>query len=109
MVLQLQSDARLVGLARADAPGAFETIVHRYRDPLVRHCTRLVGRDHAEDGVQQAFIQTLVLLREAERELARQAWLYRVSRNLALHALERRDFGHAALGEGAEGPGDPQV
>src|SRR4051794_29033755 len=34
MVLQLQSDARLVRLAREDAPGAFETIVDRYRGPL---------------------------------------------------------------------------
>ena len=92
MVLQLQSDARLVSLAREDAPGAFEAIVDRYRGPLVRHCTRLVGRDHAEDVVQQAFMKTYVFLRDDDRELLLRPWLYRVSRNLALNTLDRSDW-----------------
>src|SRR4051812_3501361 len=109
MVLQLQSDARLVSLAREDAPGAFEAIVDRYRGPLVRHCTRLVGRDHAEDVVQQAFMKTYVFLRDDDRELLLRPWLYRVSRNLALNTLDRSDFGHDALEEEPEGRGDPVV
>ena len=50
-----QSDYDLVELHRGGLETAFELVVQRYRAALTRYCRRLVGQDHAEDIVQDAF------------------------------------------------------
>src|SRR5688500_11547884 len=48
-VLRVQTDERLVDLVRAGNDRAFEAIVHRYRRPLVRFCSRVLPPVRAED------------------------------------------------------------
>jgi RNA polymerase sigma factor (sigma-70 family) len=96
-----QSDDRLVELARAGQDGAFAAIDARYRRPLVRYCSRLVGPDAAEDAVQQTFIQAVATLRHDERDLALRPWLYRVAHNTALK-MRPRSLTDVELEEGAQ-------
>jgi RNA polymerase sigma factor (sigma-70 family) len=98
--LRGQSDDRLVALARAGDDGAFAAIDARYRKPLVRYCSRLVGADAAEDAVQQTFIQAVSTLRDDVRDLALRPWLYRVAHNTALK-MRARSLTTVELEEGA--------
>jgi RNA polymerase sigma factor (sigma-70 family) len=107
--LKLQSDDRLVELARAGHGEAFEAIVERYRRPLISHCRRMVGTDLAQDVVQQTFTSAHDKLCNDSRELHLRAWLYRVATNLALNTLRQKDSGHELLREDsgyAEQPGE---
>jgi RNA polymerase sigma factor (sigma-70 family) len=87
-LLRLQSDDRLVELARAGHEPAFDTIVHRYRPALLRYCTRLLGPERAEDAVQQALASAHTAMTNGdERHLQLRPWLYRIAHNTALNAL----------------------
>jgi RNA polymerase sigma factor (sigma-70 family) len=86
------SDGDLVARVRAGDERAFAIIVERYRDPLERYSATIVGRDLAEDVVQQAFLGALVALRRPdERPLVLRPWLYRIARNAALNRVARAD------------------
>ena len=57
-LLGAQSDQRLAALAAAGHERAFETLVHRYRRPLLRYCRRMGLNDaRADDVLQQAFLR----------------------------------------------------
>lgn len=92
-LMRLQSDARLVEMARAGHEGAFETIVQRYRPALLRYCTGILGPSRAEDAVQQALINAhAALSSHDDRSLDLRPWLYRIAHNSALNVLRgRRD------------------
>jgi len=81
--LKLQSDERLVKLAREAHEPAFEAIVDRYRGPLERYAARMADPCRAEDLVQHAFTRLYLFLCEDERSLVLGPWLYRVTRNAA--------------------------
>jgi len=66
---------------------AQQAVVERYREPLLRYCTRFMGRSDAEDIVQLAFERTLPVLRDPKRELLLKPWLYRVTHNLAINQM----------------------
>ncbi len=93
---------------------AFERLVVRHEEPLLRYVHRLLGNENlAQDVVQEAFIR---LIREARRlrkpdDLSN--WLYRVCRNVCIdlarkEARMRKTHERAAVcaGEGCAG-GDP--
>ncbi|MCW2997813.1 MAG: polymerase, sigma-24 subunit, subfamily [Solirubrobacterales bacterium] len=115
-LLRLQSDERLVRLARQGHPPAFTAIVDRYRPALLRYCTRLVGEQRAEDAVQQAFVNAHRALTEREDEVDLRPWLYRIAHNASLNTLRGDTDGWslddpsaAAAAEfvtGASGPSD---
>jgi RNA polymerase sigma factor (sigma-70 family) len=86
-LLGTQSDERLVDLFRAGSEPAFEAIVSRYRSPLLRYCSALLGRERAEDVVQQAFVNAHDAMRRDDRPLRLRPWLYRIAHNLAHNAL----------------------
>jgi hypothetical protein len=66
-LLRLQSDARLVALARDGHAPAFAAIVDRYRGALVRYCARLLGSERAEDAVQQALLNAHIAMNDTDR------------------------------------------
>lgn len=102
-LLRVQSDERLVDLARSGHAPAFEMIVHRYRRPLLRYCSRILDDQSAEDAVQQAFVNAYESMIGSGGQLELRAWLYRIAHNVALNALRDRGRGHEQLDEGYDG------
>lgn len=106
--LKLQSDERLVKLAREAHEAAFEAIVERYRGPLERYAARMVDPCRAEDVVQHAFTRLYLFLCEDERDLVVGPWLYRVTRNAGINAARERT--HEEISENYDGvPQPPHV
>ena len=89
-LLATQSDERLVDLLRAGSEPAFEAIVSRYRGSLLRHCSALLGRERAEDAVQQTFVRAHHAIHRDDRPIVLKPWLYRIAHNTAHNAL--RDY-----------------
>src|SRR3954449_661851 len=87
-LLRLQTDERLVALAREGHERAFEAIVERYRVVLERYAARLVGPSRGEDAVQQAFVNAhSYLIGHPEKAIELRPWLYRIVHNAALNTL----------------------
>jgi len=107
-LLRSQSDERLVDLARAGNDAAFEAIVARYRRPLLRHCSRMLSEERAEDVVQQAFLRALRAMRADERPLDLRPWLYTIAHNAALNALRDRTVPSDTLEEEIDGVERPE-
>jgi RNA polymerase sigma factor (sigma-70 family) len=108
--LRLQSDRRLVALARDGSDGAFATIVERYRPPLLRYCGRLLGQDESEDAVQQAFTNALPALRTDDRPIELSPWLYRIAHNVSVNSLRRSGRDYEPLSDQLDGvPQPPDV
>src|SRR5262245_5193531 len=56
-LLKLQGDERLIAMARAGNPGAFEAIVDRYQARLLGFCRQMLGStEDAEDILQEVFV-----------------------------------------------------
>ncbi len=87
-LLATQSDQRLVALAREGHERAFETLVHRYRRPLLRHARRMrLSEARAEDVLQQAFMQSWIALSGGASVNDVRSWLYRIVHNVAVNAM----------------------
>jgi RNA polymerase sigma factor (sigma-70 family) len=87
-LLRLQSDGRLVALARDGHDPAFTAIVDRYRAALVRYCTRLLGPERAEDAVQQTLLNAHTAMNDdLDRDIQLRPWLYRIAHNVSLNVL----------------------
>jgi RNA polymerase sigma factor (sigma-70 family) len=86
-LLRLQSDERLADLAAGGHEAAFDAIVDRYRTPLTRYCSGLVGPNRAEDAVQQALINAHDALQRTDEVRHLRSWLYRIAHNAALNVL----------------------
>jgi RNA polymerase sigma factor (sigma-70 family) len=106
-ILRVQSDERLVALARAGHERTFEAIVERYRRPLLRHARRVVGEARAEDVVQQALVAAWAALQRGDDVRELRAWLHRIVHNTALNAL-RGQREHAELHDSFTTGGAPQ-
>jgi RNA polymerase sigma factor (sigma-70 family) len=108
--LRLQSDRRLVALARGGSGTAFSVIVERYRDPLLAYATRLVGPDEAEDVLQQTFANALGALGRDDRAIEVRPWLYRIVHNVAVNTMRRSGRHYEQLDEQYDGvPQPPDV
>ena len=103
-------DADLVRRARDGDELAFEEIVRRYRQPLIRYSARHVGQANAEDITQHALASCSAHLRDDPRPIHLRAWLYRVAHNAAINMRARKDFGHEELSLEIDGvPQPPEV
>ncbi len=103
-LLQTQSDARLLELARAGHERAFEGLVQRYRKQLLSYCRRLLLPEaRAEDALQQALLQAWIALRDGVEVRDAKAWLYRIVHNAAISALRRSGYDYVELDESLHG------
>lgn len=106
-LLFVQSDARLVELARAGHERAFEALVQRYRRPLLSYCRRLLlPTERAEDALQQGLLQAWLALREGAEVRDAKPWLYRIVHNAALNMLRCSGYDYAELSETLSGAFD---
>jgi RNA polymerase sigma factor (sigma-70 family) len=94
VLLRTQSDDRLVALARSGQERAFETIVRRYRRPLLAACRRMIDDGRAEDVLQQSLMAAWGALRRGDEVRDLRPWLFRIVRNAAVS--HRRRAGHPA-------------
>jgi len=83
-------DSELARRAAEGDLGAFEALVARHRDVVVRVATRIVGRDDAEDVAQDALLRAFHNLRSYRGDAPFRNWLLRIVHNLSLNELERR-------------------
>lgn len=83
LLLNSQSDERLVSLARAGHERAFAAIVERYRPELQAMARRLCSDGRSEDVVQQAFLSAFTALSSGCEVRHLRGWLYQIVRNTA--------------------------
>ncbi len=89
-LLKLQGDEKLIAMARAGNPGAFETIVDRYQGRLLGFCRQMLGStEDAEDVLQEVFVNAYKAMIADEREINLRPWLYRIARNRCLNHLRK--------------------
>jgi RNA polymerase sigma factor (sigma-70 family) len=89
-LLKLQGDERLIAMARAGNPGAFETIVDRYQGRLLGFSRQMLGStEDAEDVLQEVFVNAYRAMLADEREINLRPWLYRIARNRCLNQLRK--------------------
>lgn len=103
-LLRLQTDDRLVALARTGQGPAFAAIVERYHDELLRYAERLVGPSRAEDVLQQALLNAHLAMPSTDDTLKLRPWLYRITHNVAVNVL-RAARPQTALDDRAAAPG----
>jgi RNA polymerase sigma-70 factor (ECF subfamily) len=75
---------------------ALEICYRRFGPQLQRLCLRLLGRDRADDAVQEIFVQVLERADQFDGRSRFSTWLYRVSVNHCLKQL-RREHRRATL------------
>jgi len=89
-LLKLQGDEKLIAMARAGNPGAFEAIVDRYQGRLLGFCRQMLGStEDAEDVLQEVFVNAYRAMLADEREINLRPWLYRIARNRCLNFLRK--------------------
>lgn len=89
-LLKLQGDEKLIAMARAGNPGAFETIVDRYQSRLLGFCRQMLSStEDAEDVLQEVFVNAYRAMLADEREINLRPWLYRIARNRCLNFLRK--------------------
>jgi RNA polymerase sigma factor (sigma-70 family) len=99
-LLGVQSDQRLLELARGGDQRAFETLVRRHLRPLIRYCRSMGFSDsRAEDVLQQALLQSWLALERGCEVHAPRAWLYRTVHNTAINMLRGPQDDHGPLSD----------
>jgi RNA polymerase sigma-70 factor (ECF subfamily) len=103
--MAMESDLDLMQRIRSGDAASFETLLRRYRVPLVSYCCRMV-RDPAlaEDLAQEVFLRVYKARERYQPEARFTTWLYRIATNLALNAIrDRRDEVSKSASEDPEG------
>src|SRR5437879_8592786 len=89
-LLRLQSDERLIALARRGNHAAFGILCSRYHSRLLSFCRHmLASREDAEDVLQEVLAAAFNAVLANEREINERPWLYRIARNRSLNHLRR--------------------
>jgi RNA polymerase sigma-70 factor (ECF subfamily) len=107
----LHSDAELVRGAVAGDTAAFEPLVRRYSDMIVRFSHHMVGDfQAAEDIAQEAFLKAFSHIGRLEDAAKFTTWLYSIARHLCLDWIRARRSTvsmDVLESDGVEIPGDP--
>lgn len=87
-LLRLQSDERLLALARRGNDAAFQAIVTRYQSRLRAFCRHVLGSRGDADGVlAEVFEVAFSAITADDAPINVRPWLYRIARNRALNHL----------------------
>jgi RNA polymerase sigma-70 factor, ECF subfamily len=79
------NDFRLLDAARRGDEGGFLALYHRYRTPLFRFAWRLTGSvESSEDVIQECFLALMEGAAFDERQGSLRAYLFGITRNLAM-------------------------
>ncbi|MGK2938787.1 MAG: sigma-70 family RNA polymerase sigma factor, partial [Solirubrobacteraceae bacterium] len=90
-LLRLQSDERLVALARRGNQAAFEALVSRYQSRLLSFTRHMLGsKEDAEDVLQEVFAAAYNAMLADDRPINVRPWLYRIARNRSLNHLRKQ-------------------
>jgi RNA polymerase sigma-70 factor, ECF subfamily len=98
------SERELIDVARDGDERAYDRLVEPHRTELRAHCYRMLGSAHdAEDALQEALLRAWRGLPRFEGRSSLRSWLYTITTNVCLKAIERRpklvlpiDYGPAA-------------
>lgn len=85
-----KTDEELVQLTLKDSTnGAFDEIVNRYEQPILRYCRRLLNYNEteAQDAVSETFLKAWKNLASYKKEFKFSSWLYRVAHNAAVNMI----------------------
>jgi RNA polymerase sigma factor (sigma-70 family) len=108
-LLPSQSDGRLVELAGRGQEDAFETLVRRYRRPLLRYCRRMGLSDtRAEDVLQHSLTKAWLALSQGDEVRDVRPWIYRIVHNDAINSVSRAPAEHEELTEATASSSHPQ-
>jgi RNA polymerase sigma-70 factor (ECF subfamily) len=94
-------DHQLVHATLAGDLQAFEQLVERHRDVVLRVAARIVGDDDAEDVAQDAFLRAYHRLTRWRAEGPFRTWLLHIAHNSAIDALHARRVSVLPLDEAA--------
>jgi RNA polymerase sigma-70 factor (ECF subfamily) len=86
----MDPDRALVGRCRGGDIRAFEQLVERHRDVVIRVAARIVGPSDAEDVTQDAFLRAFHRLERFRGDATFRAWLLQIAHNAAVDHLNRR-------------------
>ncbi len=87
----LDPDAALMLRVREGDRTAFETLVDKYKQPVVNLVGRVIGDfTEAEDIAQHVFVQVYKSAHRYEVTAKFSTWLFTIARNLSLNELRRR-------------------
>jgi RNA polymerase sigma-70 factor (ECF subfamily) len=90
VALSTDPDQRLVERTRRGDLRAFEQLVMRHHEIVLRVSARVVGDDDAEDVAQDAFLRAFHRLDRFRGEAPFRAWLLSITHNTALSTAGRR-------------------
>jgi RNA polymerase sigma-70 factor (ECF subfamily) len=83
--------------------GAFDALVEKYKQPIVKFASRTLGDPtEAQDVAQNAFMQVFKQSRRFRFACRFSTWLYAITRNLCRNELRRRSRQRVALPEAEE-------
>ena len=88
----MQTDEQLVDASLAGSDGAFEELVCRYQQRLLRFLlTRSASKEDAEDAIQDTFVSAYRYLYSFNPKWRFSTWIYRIAlRNIARQAAASR-------------------
>ena len=85
------ADHSLLVAAQSGDEQAFVRLTAPYRQPLHRHCYRILGSLHdADDALQETMLRAWRGIGAFEPRAPLAAWLYRVATNVCLRLIEQR-------------------
>jgi len=89
--LSEQSDDALVELCRTKGHEAFGELVERYKHKVHWIVRRMVGSADDEDLTQEVFLRAYQALPNFRGDSKFSTWIYKITRNLCLSELRKRD------------------
>ena len=88
--MQSLSESVIIEKARNGDTHAFRILVEQYQSMLFSVACRFLGKDEAEDIVQEAFIRLWKNFQRYRPEVKLTTWLYRIVTNLCLDHLKSK-------------------
>jgi len=108
--MAIESDLELMLRVRDGDAASFDTLLGRYRVPMVGYFQRMIRNPAmAEDLAQEVFLRVYKARERYEPEARFTTWLYRIATNLALNALrDRKDEVPEPVDDGGEPDAAPK-